>query len=224
MCGRFVIFRDFEQIELFFPIDTTAVELRPNYNIAPTHEIPAIVNHGGNNEMVLFHWGLIPFWAKDRSIGYRMINARSETVATKPAFRNAFKARRCLILADGFYEWKKIKGKKQPMLITLSDGSPLAFAGIWETWQPKESELGPIKSCAILTTAACDVLAEIHHRMPVILHKDAWQAWLDPENKDVNGLQRLMAENTLTEFTFHPVSTQVNSVRNNYPELIVEVT
>ena len=179
-----------------------------------------MVRRGDENVLVLFHWGLIPFWAKDRSIGYRMINARSETVAAKPAFRNAFKARRCLILADGFYEWKKVKGTKQPMLISRPDGSPMAFAGIWETWQPKVKGAEPIKSCAILTTAACKQLADIHHRMPVILAKAAWEAWLNPENQDVYGLQGLMEEHTLTEFTYHPVSTQVNSVRNNYPELI----
>jgi putative SOS response-associated peptidase YedK len=143
MCGRFVGFTAAKTLQKQFPIDVIDAEVTPNYNTAPAQEILAIVRHGDQNHLEKLHWGLVPFWAKDTSIGNRMINARSETAASKPSFRNAFKNRRCLILADGFYEWKGEKGQKQPMYLTLPSGRPFAFAGLWETWdnQGKESTL-----------------------------------------------------------------------------------
>jgi putative SOS response-associated peptidase YedK len=161
-----------------------------------------------------FHWGLVPFWAKDTAIGNRMINARAETVAEKPSFKNAFKKRRCLIIADGFYEWKGPKGQKQPMFITLPDKKPFAFAGLWETWGKKDQET-LYKSCTIITTEACEALRDIHHRMPVIFKPEAYESWLDPANQDVNALKNILEQALLTDLVSYPVSKLVNSARNN---------
>jgi len=143
-----------------------------------------------------------------------MINARAETIAEKPSFKNAFKKRRCLIIADGFYEWKGPKGQKQPIFITLADKKPFAFAGLWETWSQKEQDI-PYKSCAIITTAACKAIRDIHHRMPIILNPDAYEFWLHPENQDITTLKNILATNFLTDLVGYPVSKQVNSTRNN---------
>jgi putative SOS response-associated peptidase YedK len=132
------------------------------------------------------HWGLVPFWAKDISIGNKLINARAETIASKPSFRNAFKKRRCLIPADGFYEWKGPKGQKLPMLITLPESKPFAFAGLWETWNKKDDQDTIYKSCTIITTEASDSVREIHHRMPAILKPEMYESWLDPLNQNIN--------------------------------------
>ena len=156
----------------------------------------------------------MPFWAKDPSIGNRLINARAETVAEKPSFRNAFKNRRCLIIADGFYEWKGPQGQKQPMFITLRDKKPYAFAGLWETWGKKNQET-LYKSCTIITTEACEALRDIHHRMPVIFKPEAYEFWLNPDNQDVNALKNILEKALLTDLVSHPVSKQVNSTRNN---------
>ena len=137
MCGRFVGYRSIDALKKFFPIDEAACEITANYNVAPSQEILVIVRKEGKNRLDRFHWGLVPFWADDPSIGNRMINSRAESVATKPSFRQAFKKRRCLIPADGFYEWKGKKGQKQPIFITLADGNPFALAGLWETWNRK---------------------------------------------------------------------------------------
>ena len=165
MCGRFVGYRNLDELKEIFPIDRSACEVTANYNVAPSQEILAIFNHQGQNWLDKFHWGLVPFWAKDPSIGNRMINARAETVAEKPSFKNAFKNRRCLIIADGFYEWKGAKGQKQPLFITLPNRKPFAFAGLWETWGKKISNRNlfighapslrpkPARPCATSTTA-----------------------------------------------------------------------
>ena len=137
MCGRFVGFRSLDGLKIYFPIDRATCEVASNYNVAQSQEILAIIRQDGENRLEKLHWGLVPFWAKDTSIGNRMINARAETVSEKPSFRNAFRKRRCLILADGFYEWKGEKGGKQPLLMTLPDRKPFAFAGLWETWNSK---------------------------------------------------------------------------------------
>lgn len=214
MCGRFVGYRNLDELKKLFPIDQSACEVIANYNVAPSQEILAIFNNQGENWLDKFHWGLVPFWAKDISIGNRMINARAETVAEKPSFRNAFKKRRCLIIADGFYEWKGPKGQKQPMFITLRDKKAFAFAGLWENWGPKDLET-PYKSCAIITTAACKAVRDIHHRMPVIIKPEAYEFWLNPENQDVNGLKKILDTELLTDLVSHPVSKQVNSTQNN---------
>jgi putative SOS response-associated peptidase YedK len=172
------------------------------------------VGYRRENWLDKFHWGLVPFWAKDPSIGNRMINARAETIAEKPSFRNAFKKRRCLIIADGFYEWQGPKGQKQPMFITLCDKKPFAFAGLWETWSKEDPET-LYKSCTIITTEACEAVREIHHRMPVIIKPEAYKFWLNPNNQDVNALKNILEKELLTDLVSHPVSKQVNSTRNN---------
>jgi hypothetical protein len=154
MCGRFVVFSNLEQLKQHFHIDKALSEFTPNYNVAPTQEILAIFLQDGLNVLEKLHWGLVPHWAKDISTGYKMINARSETIATKPSFRDAIKKRRCLILADGFYEWSGSKGNKQPVFIILPDKKPFAFAGLSETWHDKDHQEAPYRSCAIITREA----------------------------------------------------------------------
>ena len=220
MCGRFVGFRSLRELQEIFPIDKAGCDVTANYNVAPSQEILAIFKHEGENWLDKFHWGLVPFWAKDISIGNRMINARAETVAEKPSFRNAFKKRRCMILADGFYEWKGEKGRKQPMFITLPDGKPFAFAGLWEVWNKKDDPGSIYRSCTIVTTAASESISDIHHRMPVILKPDVYEPWLNPENQEIVGLKDILAHGIQTELVGHPVSKQVNSVKNNDPSCI----
>jgi putative SOS response-associated peptidase YedK len=217
MCGRFVGFTAARALQEQFTIDVIDAEVTPNYNVAPTQEILAIVRHGDKNHLEKLHWGLVPFWAKDTSIGNRMINARSETAATKPSFRNAFKNRRCLILADGFYEWKGEKGQKQPMFLTLPNGRPLAFAGLWETWDNQGKEPNPYRSATILTREASESVMPIHNRMPVILKPKAFQLWLDRENQDVRLLQGIVQKEVYQKLKGVPVSKQVNSVKVNRP-------
>jgi putative SOS response-associated peptidase YedK len=214
MCGRFVGFRSLDELKGFFPIDKAACEAIANYNVTPSQEILAIAKYEGENWLVKFHWGLVPFWAKDISIGNKMINARSESIAEKPSFRSAFKKRRCLILADGFYEWKGEKGRKQPMFITLPDQKPFAFAGLWETWN-KDDQDSIYKSCTIITTQASESIRDIHHRMPVILKSPTYESWLDPGNQDVVELDKMLKNEIVTELVSYPVSKQVNSTRNN---------
>ena len=220
MCGRYVGFRSLEELKEFFPIDSAACEVVVNYNVAPSQEVLVIVKHAGENRLDRFHWGLVPFWAKDIAIGSKMINARSESVAEKPSFRNAFKKRRCLILADGFYEWTGEKGHKQPVFITLPDKKPFAFAGLWETWNNKGAEEAAYRSCTIITTRASKSIRDIHHRMPAILKPPAYESWLDPVNQDVVALGKMLKNEIVTELVSYPVSTQVNSTRNNDPACI----
>ncbi len=220
MCGRFVVFSNPEQLQQHFPIDKRLSEFIPNYNVAPTQEIVAIIRQESLNVLEKLHWGLVPHWAKDISTAYKMINARMETIASKPAFRDAFKKRRCLIPADGFYEWKGRKGDKQPYFITLPDEKPFAFAGIWETWWNKENEDKPYRSCSIITRDAGECLKDIHDRMPAILHPDTYEIWLDHNNHDTKTLQKILTEKTVIHFKFRPVSKQVNSVKINAPSNI----
>jgi putative SOS response-associated peptidase YedK len=223
MCGRFVGFTSLEALKEQFPIDVAHVDVVASYNVAPSQEILAIACYEGKNHLVRFHWGLVPSWAKDVSIGNKLINARSETIATKPSFRSAFKRRRCLIPANGFYEWKKTNGAKQPVFLTLPHGKPFAFAGLWETWHDKEKET-VYRSCTIITREASASMMPIHHRMPVILKPAAFDAWLNPENRDVESLQEIIQNQIHTELKAVPVSKQVNSVKNNRPENIRPVS
>jgi len=155
MCGRFVQYSPLQTIQQMLDVGTVSFEVIPNYNVAPTQKIITVIKHNNENKLEKLHWGLVPFWAKDISIGSRMINARAETVSQKPSFRNAFRKRRCLIPADGFYEWKGEKGNKQPYYVSIPSGEPFSFAGLWETWTDKETgEESVYKSCTIITTAA----------------------------------------------------------------------
>ena len=223
MCGRFVGYRSLDELKGFFPIDKSACDAISNYNVAPSQEILAIAKYEGENWLVKFHWGLVPFWAKDIRIGNRLINARSESIAEKPSFRDAFKKRRCLIIADGFYEWKGEKGRKQPMFITSPDHKPFAFAGLWETWNKKDDQDSIYKSCTIITTQASESIRDIHHRMPVIIKPPSYEAWLDPGNQDLGELDRILKNEVVTELVSYPVSKQVNSTRHNDPSCIEPV-
>jgi putative SOS response-associated peptidase YedK len=191
--------------------------------VASTQKILTIVRQEGLKLLEKLHWGLVPHWAKNISTGYKMINARIETIATKPSFREAFKKRRCLIPADGFYEWSGSKGNKQPFFITLPDEKPFAFAGLWETWWDKENQGEPYRSFTIITREASASLKHIHDRMPAILHPDTYEAWLDSDNHDTKALQKILTEKTITEFKFRPVSKQVNSVKINEPSNIASI-
>lgn len=217
MCGRFVGFRKLEELIKHFPIDVATVRVTPCYNVTPSREILVIARHEGKNHLENYHWGLVPFWAKDTSSGSRMINARSETVATKPSFRTAFKWRRCLILADGFFEWKEDNEHKQPMFLTLPGGRPFAFAGLWEIWDDRGKEPTPYRSCTILTREASASVLPIHHRMPVILKPEAYSPWLSRSNQDIRQLQGIIRSRIYTQLNSVPVSKQVNSPKVDRP-------
>ncbi len=220
MCGRFVGYRPVEVLRDYFPIDRTAADVTANYNVAPSQEVLALVRREDENWLERFHWGLVPFWAKDTAIGNRMINARAETVAAKPSFRNAFRKRRCLILADGFYEWTGAKGRRQPVFITLPEETPFAFAGLWESWRPPGGDHADYRSCTIITTVASPSVQPVHHRMPAVLKPEAYAPWLDPRTTDTRVLADLLENRIQTSFACRPVSTDVNATRNNRPDLI----
>jgi putative SOS response-associated peptidase YedK len=220
MCGRFVGFRKLEELKKYIPIDKADCEISENYNVAPSQEVFSIIKIEALNTLEKLHWGLVPFWAKDKTIGNKLINARSETVAIKPSFRDAFKKRRCLILADGYYEWKGEKGTKQPYFITLPDESPFVFAGLWETWDNQGQNDSVYKSCTILTTEASESIREIHHRMPVVLEPDVYDAWLDPDKQNIDELQAIITTDIIRDFINWPVSKDVNTVKANRPSNI----
>ncbi len=208
-----------EIVAEFFEL-TDPPPLKPRYNIAPTQPAPVVrIRPGGTSrEFDHLHWGLIPGWAKDPSIGNRMINARSETVTAKPAFRNAFRNRRCLVVADGFYEWKKTGTRKQPYVIRMCDGSPFAFAGLWEHWESAEGEA--IDSCALLTTQPNELVGEVHDRMPVILRPSDFDLWLDPSMNKPEKLEPLLRAYPANKMTTFAVSTRVNSPTRDDPACI----
>ena len=209
-------FSSLRTLETYFQINPYAGDVTANYNIAPTQEVLAITHHNGRR-LDKFHWGLVPSWSKNASGAVRLINARAETVAQKPSFRASFKRRRCIIPADGFYEWKGKKGNKQPYFITTPSRRPFAFAGLWEVWKRKDAATeDPIyKSFTIITTAASQTMQDIHHRMPLILKPDAYDSWLDPEIQDANRLQYLLQHRQNHEMRVYPVSKFVNRVQNN---------
>jgi putative SOS response-associated peptidase YedK len=220
MCGRFAQFSVLETLQQHFPIDTVACDVRSSFNIAPTHKILTIAREN-DYRLSSRHWGLVPFWAKDLSSAPRSINARAETASKKPSFRNAYKNRRCLILADGFYEWQKTDNRKQPYFLTLATKNPFAFAGLWEIWEGREETRH--ESCTILTTEAKGYARGIHHRMPVILPPHAFDVWLDPENRDTAMLDALVLGKHQQALTGYPVSSFVNSPRNNTSRCIEAV-
>lgn len=218
MCGRYSLTSTREALKEWFPLYDLP-EITPRYNIAPTQQVLAarMDLQTERGEVTWFRWGLVPFWAEDLKIGNRLINARGETAATKPAFRAAFKSRRCLVLADGFYEWQKHAGGKQPFLIRMKNGNPFAFAGLWERWD-KEGE--PVESVTILTTEANPLMRSIHDRMPVILKPEDYGKWLNPGNKDVAALADLLRPFPAEEMQAFPVSALVNNPRNDRPECL----
>lgn len=219
MCGRFTLAVEPEDLAQAFDLAEAPDDFPPRFNIAPSQPIAAILKSPDDQErhFQLLKWGLIPSWAKDPSIGNRLINARGETVATKPSFRAAFKRRRCLIPATGFYEWQKHKGGKQPFYIRLRNQQPFAFAGLWETWQD-------IDTCTIITTEANEELEPIHNRMPVILNPEDYDTWLDPDNQDTAELQSLLLPFPSEAIEAYPISTHVNKPANDSPECIAPVS
>lgn len=218
MCGRYTLTAPVEVLMEEFGITGRLPEITPRYNVAPGQSVAAVVEGGdGGRRLEMLKWGLVPSWAKDPGIGNRMINARSETAAEKPSFRKAMKDRRCLILADGFYEWRKVAGGKQPYHIRMEDGRPFAFAGLWEEWDRGEE---PIRSCTILTTGANDLVSEVHDRMPVILPQEHRELWLDPDQHDPSVLLSLLAPYSPDAMTAYPVSRAVNRPSNDSPALV----
>jgi len=217
MCGRFYEFSPAKKIRETFSLAGIDLTIEPNYNIAPGQKVVAIVNQG-QREAIHLRWGLIPVWAKDEKIGYKLINARSETAADKPSFRSAFKSRRCLIVADGFYEWQKSGSAKRPFAFTLPDTQPFAMAGLYENWQNPAGE--QIATCTVLTTSPNELVAAIHDRMPVILTPQAQEIWLDPEVNDREYLEPLLIPYSASSMLSYPVAPEVNSPQNNHPGLI----
>jgi len=264
MCGRYASARKRMELLEEFRVqrDRVSEPLEPDYNVAPTKRVYAVVTRdagpsessgepadgadgrpapaqgpaGVARELRVVRWGLVPFWAKDPKIGSRLINARAETVAVKPAFRHAFKRRRCLLPADGYYEWQRPDGTeadnpgkaaKQPFFICRGDRGPLAFAGLYELWRdralPDDHERAWLWTATIITTSATDELGKIHDRMPMVIEPDRWADWLDPDAGDPADLAALLAPAASSGLISYPVSTMVNSVRNNGPELISRV-
>jgi putative SOS response-associated peptidase YedK len=223
MCGRFTLTVELNELLRTFPwLTVPDVPAPPRYNVAPTQPV-AVVANNHNTTLDFFTWGLIPSWAKDPTIGSRMINARAETLAEKPAFRAAYRRRRCLILADGFYEWRKEPGSKAktPMYVQLKSGEPFGFAGLWEAWNSPHGDL--ILSCTIITTTPNKLMKPIHDRMPVILPPEAYTEWLDPAEKQPDQVNGLLVPYPADRMQAHPVSTVVNSPANDVPECIEPV-
>lgn len=233
MCGRFTLRSSGQSLAQHFELAETPL-FEPRYNIAPTQPAPVVRLAEGTGRRVLdwLRWGLVPSWAKDVAVGNQLINARCETLADKPAFRQAFRHRRCLIAADGFYEWQRQGKRKQPFYIAATDGAPLAFAGLWERWVPRatstdgeaQAAAGPVESCTIVTTAASECLRALHDRMPVVLPPESWQTWLDPSMEDVPALQELLGSCAPQGLAMHPVDPLVNSPANDSPRCIEPLT
>ena len=217
MCGRFTLTTNLGAIAQRFGVARFLEEVGPRYNITPTQTV-IVVNDDGTRHLRQMRWGLIPSWAKDPAIGNRMINARAETVATKPAFRVALRKRRCLIPADGFFEWTPAGRRKQPVYIALKNREPFGFAGLWEAWTSPEGQ--EITSCTIITTEANELLTPIHDRMPVILNHDAEAVWLDPTIQDSARLLPLLRPYPSEEMEIYQVSTRVNNPDRDGPQCI----
>ena len=232
MCGRFTFTSDSGLLQQFFPDFEIPSDMSPRYNITPTQNVVVITNvqdesetDAGKKKVEFCQWGLIPSWAKDEKIGSKMINARSETLSEKPSFRNAYKRRRCLILADGYYEWQQVPGDKlkQPVYIRFKSKNPFAFAGLWEKWQTNWMEI-PLRTCTIITCPPNPLLKNIHHRMPVILPPDAYGQWLDPNEKLQEELQPLLVPYHGEEMEAYAVSRLVNRPTNDSSECIAPMS
>ena len=216
MCGRFSLHVDINKVAQHFGVPAT-LETSPRYNVAPTQDVVSIMRNGSSH-LALLRWGLIPAWAKDETIGSRMINARAETLTEKASFKGLLRSKRCMIVADGFYEWRKENGSKTPMYITLKNSEPFAFAGLWDQWKSPDGQL--IRTCTIITTDPNDVVASIHNRMPAILVPDAYDLWLDPDVRDEHALTHWLSPYPAEEMTARPVSRMVNDPNHDSPELI----
>jgi len=225
MCGRFVQAASPELLAERFSVAAANVDVgkrEPDYNVTPRRSVPVVRERDGQRFLSDLRWGLVPSWAKDIKIGDRMINARAETVGEKNAYRRAFAKRRCIIPADGFYEWKRRPGerRKEPWFIHRRDGEPMALAGLWEYWRnPADPDGEPVRSCVIVTTTANGALAPIHDRMPVILPESSWDWWLDPATS-IEVVQGILVPAADDVVATYPVSTRVNSPANNDAELV----
>jgi putative SOS response-associated peptidase YedK len=224
MCGRFTLHHSTKEVAARFGIQKVLFEAEARYNIAPTQQVAAITQQNGERVLDGFRWGLVPVWADDPTIGNRMINARAETLREKPAFKRILKSKRCLIPADGFYEWrenensaKKSRATKTPLHIKRKDGELFAFAGLWDEWQPKpqagstpDTDAKPLRTCTIITSQPNEFLATVHHRMAVVLPPDLEEAWLDPSLDDADELLQMLSPRESEELEMYPVSTRVN--------------
>ncbi|MBM7837241.1 putative SOS response-associated peptidase YedK [Alkalihalobacillus xiaoxiensis] len=217
MCGRFTLYSSAEELETEFGFPFPFIQ--PNYNVAPTQNIMAIVGNQAETKAGWMHWGLVPYWAKEKKIRNRMINARSETADEKPAFKRLLANRRCLVVANRFYEWKREQDSKHPYLIGVKNSPILTFAGLWDRWKdPATGEV--LISCTILTTAPNDFMSDLHDRMPVILNEGNRQAWLDADIRDSEKLKQLLVPYSSDHMTAYEVSKAVNNPRNNEASLI----
>ncbi|PLR98802.1 SOS response-associated peptidase [Bacillus sp. T33-2] len=217
MCGRFSLYETVDSLQVEFGFDFDG-ELEPRYNIAPGQNILAVLGGDARRRGMMLRWGLIPFWATDENIGYRLINARAETLDEKASFKKPLKSSRCLIPADGFYEWKKEESSKRPFRFAMKNEKPFAFAGLWETWNKNGNT---IHSCTIITTTANDVTRKVHERMPVILPAEEQEIWLDHSIQDADYLKSLLKPYDAEEMKCFEVSPRINSARNEGRELIL---
>ena len=220
MCGRFTLHHSTEDVAERFAVEQTLLELKPRFNIAPSQPVAAVIQHESRVLQEL-KWGLVPSWARDPAIGNRLINARAETLASKPAFRGAFARGRCLIPASGYFEWKRVGRTRTPMLVRCDGGEPFVMAGLYERWQTPEE--GILHSCTIITTEPNDVAANVHHRMPAILTEGGAEVWMDRELTDLKALTRVLRPYPLGDLVVHPVSDKVNQAFDDDPSMIVPV-
>jgi putative SOS response-associated peptidase YedK len=220
MCGRFVQTQSAETYAEYFSVDAIRTDpIPPSWNVAPTDRVYAIAEHDEERLLGTFEWGLVPWWANDRKIAAKHINARVETIAERPAFRDSFREKRCIVPADGFYEWEKKPKGKLPHYIYRTGGKPMALAGLWASWRDPETDERH-RTCTIVTGQPNDLVARLHDRMPVILPPASWGAWLDPSIEDPSTIQVLLKAIDSPDLSEHAVSTLVNKVTNNLPELI----
>ncbi len=228
MCGRFTSTTPASELAEFFEAETDLLDGNGNYNVTPTSDIAVVrQDASGQRRLDLMFWGMVPSWAESPAIGSRLSNARSETVAVKPSFRSSFRRQRCLIPVDGFYEWVSVpeRKKKQPVYITSTDGSPLAFAGIWATWRGKDEPqtADELRSCSIITGPPNELIAPLHDRMPMILPRHQWSLWLDPLNDRIDELHALLRPAPESWLQWWPVSIAVNNARNRDASLTQRV-
>ena len=217
MCGRFTLKTPPSALAKFFGLPETP-DLAPRFNVAPTQPVATVLVLTGDRQFRMMRWGLVPSWAKDLSIGNRMINARAETIVEKPSFRTALRERRCIVMADGFYEWEHKAQPRRPFHIVNKDGTPLGFAGLWERWKPPEGD--PIESCTIITTTANELVGKLHDRMPVILEPGDYDLWLDPSVREPERVLPLLRQYPAKKMESFPVSTLVNSPAHESPECL----
>ncbi|MQF68923.1 SOS response-associated peptidase [SAR202 cluster bacterium AD-804-J14_MRT_500m] len=221
MCGRYALHSEINVLQQRFNFDAAGLNHSPHYNIAPSQQVLTVTSDGKRRAQSM-RWGLIPFWAKEEKSGYRMINARSETLGQRPAFRSSIRSQRCLILADGFFEWSRKGTKRNPMYIYMRSSQPFAFAGLWSPWTSPEGTV--IESCTIITTDANEVISPIHDRMPVILSSESESLWIDPYTNNLSELSHLLKAAPTDLMELYPVSEMVNSPRNDTPEVLARIT